>query len=126
MQAAKVDKNQAAIVAIFRQMGCTVAHLHSVGKGIPDLLIGCRGKNLLVECKIKTGVLNELQKAWHESWKGQALVCYGVEQAADIVFEVWNDTGYLPHAPDQTKLNYSTKMIQALVLRRTKRNGEKK
>ncbi len=118
MQPARVDANQSQIVAMFRQMNCTVALLHAVGKGIPDLLVGCRGINLLVECKIKSGTLNELQKTWHASWRGQVCVCNSVEQAADIVFDIWDKTNYLKPAPDQKNLNLTTKMIQALVLRR--------
>lgn len=117
MQSAKVDANQSAIVLVFRQMNCTVALLHSVGKGIPDLLVGCRGVNILVECKTKTGVLNELQKNWHNTWRGQVCICYGPEQAADIVLDVWEKTNYLKPAPDQSYLNLTTKMIQALVVR---------
>ena len=36
----RVDNNQALIVRAFRAAGCTVEHLHQIGKGCPDLLIG--------------------------------------------------------------------------------------
>ena len=48
MTASRVDSNQPEIVATLRGMGCSVQHLHAVGKGVPDLLVGCRGVNLLV------------------------------------------------------------------------------
>lgn len=123
----RVDTNQPEIVATFRDMNCTVCHLHAVGRGVPDLLVGCRGINLLVECKTKTGVLNTLQREWHTNWKGQVVVCHSAREAADVVFAVWDEAGYLPYAPDQAKLNHTTKMIQALVARRSNfLHGERK
>lgn len=122
MQAAKTDGNQNEIVQVFRGMNCTVALLHAVGKGIPDLLVGCRGVNLLVECKMKTGVLNLMQIEWHNHWSGQVTVCRSANEAADLVFKTWDKIGYLPLPPDLPKLNLSTKMIQALV---TRRKGKK-
>ena len=117
MQAAKTDSNQNEIVQAFRGMNCTVALLHAVGKGIPDLLVGCRGVKLLVECKIKTGVLNLMQIEWHKHWSGQVTVCRSANEAADLVFETWDKIGYLPLTPDLPKLSLTTKMIQALVTR---------
>jgi hypothetical protein len=49
--AARIDANQPAIVAAIRKMGATVLHLHTIGKGAPDILIGYQGKNALVELK---------------------------------------------------------------------------
>ena len=123
MQAAKTDGNQNEIVQVFRGMNCTVALLHAVGKGIPDLLVGCRGVNLLVECKIKTGVLNLMQIEWHNHWSGQVTVCRSANEAADLVFKTWDKMGYLPLSPDLSKLNLTTKMIQALVTRRKGKNN---
>ena len=40
MTASRVDSNQPEIVATLRGMGCSVQHLHAVGKGVPDLLVG--------------------------------------------------------------------------------------
>jgi hypothetical protein len=70
MRRAAVDKNQPAIVAMLRQVGAHVQHLHAVGKGCPDLLVGFRGENWLLE--IKDGdkppsarELTQPQKLWH-------------------------------------------------------------
>ena len=61
---------------IFRSLGCTVQCLHAVGMGCPDLLIGYKGINLLVE--IKNGSLRPSarkltppQQNWHSNWSGQ-------------------------------------------------------
>lgn len=40
MRAAKVDKNQPEIVEALRAEGAVVQHLHAVGVGCPDLLVG--------------------------------------------------------------------------------------
>jgi hypothetical protein len=45
MRAARVDKNQADIVKALRGYGCAVQHLHEVGRGCPDLVIGCRTRD---------------------------------------------------------------------------------
>ena len=47
----RVDANQEAIVAALRKIGCTVAILSPVGGGVPDLLVGFRGKTFLLEVK---------------------------------------------------------------------------
>jgi len=62
----RVDNNQVQIVKALRDMGCTVEHLHAVGKGCPDIVVGFKGKNLLLE--IKDGdkkVLTPDQVNWH-------------------------------------------------------------
>jgi len=50
-RSARTDSNQAAIVAAFRDLGCSVFTLHTVGRGFPDLAVGCNGLNLLIEVK---------------------------------------------------------------------------
>lgn len=48
---ARVDANQAKLVAALRAIGCFVQSLASVGGGVPDLLVGYRGRWLLLEVK---------------------------------------------------------------------------
>jgi len=69
--ASRVDNNQPEIVRDLRRMGCTVCHLHEVGGGCPDLLIGYNGKNYLIEIKTITGQLNQNQIDFHRLWKGE-------------------------------------------------------
>ena len=92
MPPSRVDSNQPEIVATLRGMGCTVQHLHAGGKGVPDLLVGMRGVNLLVEVKTDGNQLNELQEEWHEAWRGQAVIVRTSEQAAELVQSVWGAT----------------------------------
>ena len=75
-RAAKVDRNQSEIVAALRGIGATVQPLHTVGKGCPDLLVGFRGRNWLIEVKDwklppSEKRLTEDQQEWHAGWKGQ-------------------------------------------------------
>ena len=86
MRAARIDANQPAIVAALRKAGCTVQHLHSVGKGCPDLLVGRAGVNYLLECKdgAKTPSEQRLtpdQVEWHGCWLGQVVVVNSVDAA---------------------------------------------
>lgn len=80
-RAAKVDGNQAVIVAALRKAGATVQPLHTVGAGCPDLLVGYRARNFLIECKLHKEGLNDLQRVWMECWRGQACVAHTVEEA---------------------------------------------
>lgn len=85
MRAAKVDANQCEIVDCFRQLGFSVQTLHTVGQGVPDLLIGKHGKNWLIE--VKDGVKKKLtcdQEKWHSEWKGQVIVIYSKDQAIEF------------------------------------------
>jgi len=72
-RAARVDENQAEIVAALRQAGATVWII-----GLPvDLVCGYGGKTLLMEIKTVTGKRNpkparytELQKSFMLDWRG--------------------------------------------------------
>lgn len=86
----KVDANQKAIVAAIRKMGCSVQHLHSVGKGCPDILVGANKKNFLFEIKDgkKTKSAKKLtpdEVAFHESWRGQVVVIESIEDAYEFI-----------------------------------------
>ena len=70
MRAKRVDQNQKELVAKLRQLGCSVFHLHEVGKGCPDLLVGINGQTLLVEIKMPNGKYTEAQLQFMAEWKG--------------------------------------------------------
>lgn len=74
-RAAKVDRNQPEIVAALRSIGATVQPLHTVGQGVPDLLVGFKGQTLLMEVKDGSRPPSERkltpdQEQWHENWTG--------------------------------------------------------
>lgn len=85
-RAAKVDRNQSEIVGALRDMGASVQPLHAVGQGCPDLLVGFRGVNHLIE--VKDGAksasrrkLTDAQLQWHPAWRGSVTVVSSVDEA---------------------------------------------
>lgn len=70
----RVDKNQKLIVSFLRELGCTVLVLSQVGNGSPDLLVGFRGRNILMEVKNEGEELRSNQKKFIGEWKGNAYV----------------------------------------------------
>jgi hypothetical protein len=83
--AAKVDRNQAEIVAALRQVGATVQHLHTVGQGCPDLLVGFRGVNYLLEVKSSGGCFTPDEQAWHQAWSGEIHIVYSARAALQVI-----------------------------------------
>lgn len=89
-RAAKVDANQAQIVAALRAIGASVQPLHTVGGGCPDLAVGVNGVTLLIE--IKDGAkrpsarkLTSDEAKWHQEWRGHVDVVEDVEEALSVV-----------------------------------------
>lgn len=73
--ARNVDANQVAVVDALRRVGALVQHLHTVGGGCPDLLVGYRGKLFLLEVKDgrkppSARELNDAEISWHRRWAG--------------------------------------------------------
>ena len=82
---ARVDNNHAEIVAALREIGCSVQSLASVGAGCPDLLVGYRGRNVLLEVKAPKGSATSDQLTWGMGWKGQAGIVRTAEEAQRVV-----------------------------------------
>ncbi len=80
-RAAAVDANQRSIVEALRKAGCSVLLLHRVGQGCPDVLAGKDNRNVLIEIKSECGMLTPAEVAWLHEWRGQAAVCYTVDDA---------------------------------------------
>ena len=93
---AKADDNQPEIVAALRAAHFSVQHLHMVGGGCPDILVGGRvwipaprwiRYNWLQEIKDGRKVPSERrltgdEPGWHERWKGQLAVVLPVVRLA--------------------------------------------
>lgn len=89
-RAAKVDANQAEIVKALRGVGCSVQHLHAVGEGCPDLLVGYQGVNFVVEVNDGSRPPSErqltpAQREWHDAWRGDVAVVKSVPEALTLV-----------------------------------------
>jgi len=87
---AKRDKTEGPIVDLLKKVGFTVQPLSS--HNVPDLLLGYRGKNYLVEVKSEKGKLSNGQKEWHLCWNGQVDVLYSVDDAQKFIYNVTNNS----------------------------------
>lgn len=90
---ARTDDNQTLLVKVARQCGATVQILSQVGSGCPDLLIGMRGKNFLVEVKDGTQPpsqrkLTPDQEKWHREWNGQKRVITSVSEMIEFLQKI--------------------------------------
>ena len=88
--AARVDTNQAQIVAELRQCGVTIEHLHTIGQGCPDILCGWRGENYAFEIKDPDKPpskrrLTEDEERWHQEWGGQVDIILTAEDALKVM-----------------------------------------
>ncbi len=88
--AKRADANQAEIISAFRACGAAVQTLHEVGRSCPDLLVGFRGRNLLVEVKDGSKPpskrrLRPDQVRWHQTWRGQVAVVESVEYVLHVL-----------------------------------------
>lgn len=82
-----VDANQPEIVAALRAAGATVQHLHEVGQGCPDILVGFRLKNYVFEIKNPDLVwdVTPAQVIWIRDWRGRVNVIETAEDALRIM-----------------------------------------
>ncbi len=89
----KIDANQKELVKIAREMGASVQSLASVGHGCPDLVIGYKGVNLLVEVKDGSKspshrALTIDEKTWHLNWRGNVKVISSNDEMIQLLQSV--------------------------------------
>lgn len=89
-KAAKTDSNQNEVVTALRAIGASVQSLAATGKGVPDLLVGYRGINYLMEVKDGNKVpsaqkLTIDQEHWHSLWRGSVHIVNSTNQALKIL-----------------------------------------
>lgn len=94
MIAARTDRNQKTVADEIREClaGSTVMDLSGVGKGVPDLLVGWRGRNYLIEVKnplqrASDQKLTPVQEDWHSKWQGSAFVATSAASAIAQIAE---------------------------------------
>lgn len=95
--AAKVDTNQPMMVMVLRHLGYSVAVTSQLGKGFPDLVVGRRGINVLVEVKDpdkppSKRKLTADEMEWHDKWKGIVITA----QTVDDVVQAFSSLGSNP------------------------------
>lgn len=86
----RTDRNQREIAEALRKAGASVADLSSVGGGVPDLLVGHRGANHLLEIKDGTlapskRMLTEAEARFHLLWRGKTHVVGSVREAFAVL-----------------------------------------
>ena len=92
-RAAKVDINQREIVSALKRIGAEVQNLSRVGDGCPDLLVGFRGRNFLLEVKRpkakgqREGTTTDAQDEFFSRWsgRGQAAIVKTVDDALRVL-----------------------------------------
>jgi Holliday junction resolvase len=94
-RAAKIDDNQPQIVEALRAVGCFVQSMAPAGQGVPDLLVGSRGRWFVMEVKDggKAQSKRKLtldQARWLLEVRNRAPVhvVETVEQALNVITEV--------------------------------------
>ena len=83
-RARRADPNQPEIVKAFRDCGCSVEVISDLGRGVPDLLVGIRGRTFLVEVKVGREPLTPTQSAWREKWRGNYAVVTTKDEALQL------------------------------------------
>ena len=89
-RAARTDGNHAEVVKALRAIGASVADTSGVGAGFPDLVVGYRGRNWLVE--VKDGrkspsrrALTPDQVEFVATWRGHWVKVESAQEAVDKV-----------------------------------------
>lgn len=87
----KTDKNHKQIIDAIRKIpGATVFSTHTVGKGFPDIVMGYRGFNYLIE--IKDGSkppsqrkLTKDETRFHQGWAGDIRIVSCIDDILKIL-----------------------------------------
>lgn len=78
---AKRDANEPEIVSALRSIGCDVFLID-----LPvDLIVGYRGRTVLLEVKAPGGRLTKGQKEFFETYRGEAYVVRTPERAIEVM-----------------------------------------
>lgn len=87
---ARVDANQKEIVDSLRKIGASVQHIHTLGKGCPDIMVGYRGRNYLFEIKDGSKPLSQRkltadEEIWISSWNGHVVIIEKFQDAFEVL-----------------------------------------
>lgn len=87
---ARVDANQKEIVQQLRKLNISVLHTHQLGKGAPDLILGYRNDNFMIELKDGTKTKSQQKLTpdeleFQNKWKGNYSVCNSLEQILNVI-----------------------------------------
>lgn len=72
--ARRIDKNQPEVTEELRSLGFSIIFTYTIGKGIPDFMVGFLGLNLWVELKSGNGKLTTDETEFHSEYKGYVII----------------------------------------------------
>ena len=86
----RVDGNHAEVVEALRSIGASVLDIHDLGHGAPDLLVGFRAENFLLEVKDGSKPpshrkLTKDERDFFDAWRGPIYVVLSPEDAVSVV-----------------------------------------
>lgn len=89
----RIDANQNEIVRALRDIGASVQPLNAVKQGCPDLLVGYRGQNLILEVKDgrkppSARRLTPDEQAWFNEWRGCVYIVHSAMDAVTLVNKI--------------------------------------
>jgi hypothetical protein len=84
----RIDGTQVEIVECARKFGASVLPLFRLGQGAPDILVGYRSQNIMVEIKTENGKLNERQEKFRDEWKGQYAVVHNTHEMLSLLLSI--------------------------------------
>ena len=92
MRAARVDGNHGEIVRALRKIGATAKSTATIGQGFPDLVVGYRGINVLLEVKDgdkppSARRLTAAEQEFVDTWAGAVFTVTSPEHAVLVVVE---------------------------------------
>jgi hypothetical protein len=99
---AKKDANHAELVGALRKLGASVLDLSGLGSGIPDLVVWCAERYVLVDIKNRGTAygrrgLNKNQKEWADGWSTPVFLVY---DTADVEALVKGEFGKIKRYPE--------------------------
>lgn len=87
----RTDRNHAEIINALRKIpNISVFSTHEVGKGFPDIVVGYKGVNYLIE--IKDGnkppsarKLTDAELQFHSNWRGQIKIVNNLDEVLNLL-----------------------------------------
>lgn len=106
MRHGRRDANHTAVVEAVRGIGASVLDLADLGGGCPDVLVGFRGVNLLLE--IKDGCkppsarkLTQAEQDFFRDWRGTVYIVFSAADAIEVVNLMTLGCGQTPAHKEQ-------------------------
>lgn len=87
----RTDRNHSEIINAIRKIpNISVFSTHEVGKGFPDIVVGYKGVNYLIE--IKDGnkppsarKLTDAELQFHSNWRGQIKIVNNLDEVLNLL-----------------------------------------